>query len=285
MKGRRRSEEARGVAGILREYFTYRTHSIPFSFSFSFPPPSPPRPSLQAPFARCSSRRFRVDRGRCNPHAVHSTPLYGGRRVVVTCVSDVQRYRKEEPCHTRVIGARCRDRVRCTPRSVADVDLQERYSEHTRTARRRALCERRRLRHAAAILLRQRGDSAGADKAGQIRATSEQPDVRSGETTVNLATEPPSLGGASHSHRSPVVLPPSPPPAGERASCLSRRCVRSFQGCNVFRNRCRPDPLRRDHLEFDTRVRTPELRGVSTDITFTRSTISRVNISNIQRDQ
>jgi len=44
-------------------------------------------------------------------------------------------------------------------------------------------------------LQRQRGNSAGADKAGQIRATSEPPDGSlGGETTVNLATEPPPLG-------------------------------------------------------------------------------------------
>lgn len=79
----------------------------------------------------------------------------------------------------RVIGARCHDRVRYVARSVTDADPLERYCEHTRTARRRALCERRRLRHAAAILLRQRGDSAGADKAGQNRTTSEPADVRS----------------------------------------------------------------------------------------------------------
>lgn len=43
------------------------------------------------------------------------------------------------------------------------VNLLERCCERTRTARHRALYERRRLRHVAAILLRQRGEnSAGA---------------------------------------------------------------------------------------------------------------------------
>lgn len=175
MKERRRSEEARGVARTLREYLTYRTHNKPLSLSFSFLSllaPGTARSLLFTPFS-CRPRPR-------NPHAVHSTSFRRIRGEEGS--SNVrQRYRKKEPCLTRVIGAQCRDRVRCATRTVtdADVDLLERYCEHTRTARRRALCERRRLRHAAAILLRQRGDSAGADKAGQIRATSEPPDVRS----------------------------------------------------------------------------------------------------------
>lgn len=108
------------------------------------------------------------------------------------------------------------------------VNLLKRCCERTRTARHRALCERRRLRHAAAILLRQGDDIAPAsakrdDKAGQTRAKSELPDYCSGETAENRDL-PPLLRGCKP--LTPVY--PSPPsefsPRGE--SCLSRRCVR-----------------------------------------------------------
>lgn len=175
MKGRRRSVEARGVT--LGEYLTYITGYRSLSL-FLLPPLAPGTPcSLLLTLFPCRPRPR-------NPHAMHSTSLRRIRGEEGS--SNVRQRRAALPeggtvFHTRAIGARCRDRVRYAARSVTDtdVDLLERYCEHTRTARRRALCERRRLRHAAAILLRQRGDSAGADKAGQIRATSEPPDVRS----------------------------------------------------------------------------------------------------------
>jgi len=145
-------------------------------------------------------------------------------------------------------------RSRAMHRSVRRVNLLERCCERTRTGRRRTLCERRRLRYAAAILLRQGGEIAPAPwrsrpdpsdvgaLRGSFRRDHREPRHRAtpsqGVTSKRDET--------SHSHRFPSGHPSRGP---RRAASLDgARFAPSFQGVQRFRRslRARPASLARD---------------------------------------
>jgi hypothetical protein len=140
-------------------------------------------------------------------------------------------------------------RSRAMHRSVRRVNLLERCCERTRTGRRRTLCERRRLRYAAAILLRQGGEIAPAPwrsrpdpsdvgaLRGSFRRDHREPRHRAtpsqGVTSKRDET--------SHSHRFPSGHPSRGP---RRAASLARVSLPRSRGCNAFGDRCELAPRR-----------------------------------------